>query len=99
MSEGNQKTDVKDGFDLIDFPCDYAFKAMCKVTDNVDLPASLTELMLTMISEDELLEVRSASSRTGKFESVTLKVKVLDRNQLELIYQTIANSPLVVMTL
>ena len=46
-----------------------------------------------------LLSIKSNASRTGKFESVTLNIKLENREQLEIIYKVIAASPRVVMTL
>lgn len=97
MSEKQEQ--VKDGFDLIEYPSDYAFKAMCRVTENTDLVDHLSKRVCSIVSESALLDVRTSSSRTGKYNSLTLKVKVENRDQLEAIYQIIADSPVVVMTL
>ncbi|MBX2846924.1 MAG: DUF493 domain-containing protein [Acidiferrobacterales bacterium] len=91
--------DVKDGFDLIEYPCDYLFKAMCKVADGVDLERELCAIITSILTSEALLKTSSTSSRTGKFCSYTMTVKLENREQLETVYQAIANSPFVVMTL
>ncbi len=99
MSDDNDHSQAQDGFDFIEYPCEYGFKAMCKVTEGVDLKQLLSELVANKINLQALLSVRSNSSRTGKFESITLTVKLNNREQLESVYQAIAASPFVVMTL
>lgn len=95
----NDIEDAKDGFDLIEYPCEYVFKAMCKVEGNQDLTGVIRELVLKIVDQDSVLKLNSNSSRTGKFESVSVTVKLLNRDQLEAVYQAIANAPFVVMTL
>ena len=91
----------KDGFDLIEYPCDYGFKAMCRIELCAEQSATdhMSELVLLHVAESALLKVSSNQSRTGKFESVTLTVRLHRRQELEAIYQAVANSPVVVMTL
>ena len=93
--------EVEDGFDLIEYPCEYGFKAMCRVAACGDLGPSqaMQDIVLKHIAESDLLAVSSNHSRTGKFESVTLTVRLRSRAQLEAVYQAVAASPLVVMTL
>ncbi len=93
--------DPQDGFDLIEYPCEFAFKAMCRV--NAALDESPTQhvsgIVASHLSEAAILGSRSNLSRTGKFESVTISVHLENREQLEGVYQAIANSDRVVMTL
>ncbi|MEM7357681.1 MAG: DUF493 domain-containing protein [Pseudomonadota bacterium] len=93
--------DPKDGFDLIEYPCDYSFKAMCKADDS-DSDANsvmIRDLVLQFLPAEDVLETQSRLSRTGKFESVTISVRLSNRQQLEAIYQAISAAPKVVMTL
>ena len=92
---------AEDGFDLIEYPNDYGFKAMCRIELCVERSATdhMRELVLLHVAESALLKVSSNQSRTGKFESVTLTVRLQSRQELEAIYQAVANSPVVVMTL
>jgi len=91
----------KDGFDLIDYPCDYAFKAMCRVGNFSEnsLKNEILKLVLEHIDESLVLDIKSKFSKTAKFESITITTRISDRKQLEKIYHTISASPLVVMTL
>ena len=93
--------DIKDGFDLIEYPCAYGFKAMCRVdqTATQSIAELMRQLVLSHVAESALLELRVKQSRTGKYESVTISVRLVAREQLEAIYKSIAASPVVVMTL
>lgn len=99
MTDKVDQSAVQDGFDLIQYPCDYGFKAMCKVDESVDIEQQLCELVLVSVQQQDLLSVTSNNSRTGKFVSVTLTVRLQDRVQLEAIYQAVSAEPYVVMTL
>lgn len=93
--------DPQDGFDLIEYPCDFAFKAMCRVdSDSAEPPTQhIQKIVASRLSESVILAVRSNASRTGKFESVTITVHLENRKQLEDVYQAIARSERVLMTL
>lgn len=56
-------------------------------------------LVLQFLNEGDVLNIHSRQSRTGKFESVTISVRLANREQLESIYQALSGSPTVVMTL
>ncbi|MFT4629423.1 MAG: putative lipoic acid-binding regulatory protein [Arenicella sp.] len=91
----------KDGFDLIEYPCDYGFKAMCRVDVNDSQSASdaIQQLVFQHIDQSALIETHVHRSRAGKFESVTVTLRIDNRELLEAIYKSIAESPRVVMTL
>jgi putative lipoic acid-binding regulatory protein len=91
----------QDGFDLIDYPCDFPFKAMCKVDKKDDQVAVevISKLILQYVDQSALIETHTNKSRTGKFESVTVTVRLSNRQQLEAIYKSISAAPRVVMTL
>jgi len=91
--------DPKDGFDLIEYPCDFAFKAMCRAVNDEPAIDHIKSLLKPLSLNKSLLSIKTNASRTGKFESVTLNVKLDNREQLERIYKVIAASPRVVMTL
>lgn len=93
---------TKDGFDLIEYPCDYQFKAMVRVSgleDGQTAVETLREHVLRQVRVVELLEVTTNASRSGRFESVSITVRLQARSQLESIYQILAEHPQVVMTL
>ncbi len=91
--------DPKDGFDLIEYPTDFAFKAMCKAQPDSPAQDYIKGLIMPMVNDGALLSVSGNTSKTGKFESVTVKVRLQSRDELEAIYKLIANSERVVMTL
>ena len=95
----NNKNDPKDGFDLIEYPVDYNFKAMCRAQDGAPAIDYISGLLTPMINDGALLDLSSNVSRTGKFESITAVVRINNRSELESIYKLIAQSPRVVMTL
>ena len=90
---------AKDGFDLIDYPCDYQFKAMGKVASGVDFHKEMRKLAEQVVAPGAVLSITSASSRTGKFESVSMMVTLQNREQLESIYHQISELDWVVMSL
>jgi len=89
----------QDGFDLIEYPVDYNFKAMCRAQEDSPSIDYIRGLIAPMLNDGTLLDLTSNSSRTGKFESVTAVVRINSRDELESIYKLISQSPRVVMTL
>lgn len=91
----------KDGFDLIEYPCDYGFKAMCRVDSSDERSATqiVCELVLKHVDQNALIGTYNNISRTGKFESVTITVRLTEKAQLEAIYGSLSEAPQVVMTL
>ena len=91
--------EAKDGFDLIEYPCDFAFKAMCRADPVQSALDHIQDLISPLVAAEALLEMKANESRTGKFESVTATVRLESRDQLESIYLIIGQSKRVVMTL
>jgi putative lipoic acid-binding regulatory protein len=91
--------DPKDGFDLLEYPLDYNFKALCHAQEGSPAMDYILVLIEPMLNDGALIESTTNSSRTGKFESVTAIVRINNRYELESIYELIAQSPRVVMTL
>lgn len=91
--------DPQDGFDLLEYPCDFPFKAMCKAQENEPAIDYIVGLITPLLNDGALLKTSGNVSRTGKFESVTATVRLQSREELESIYKLIAQSPRVVMTL
>lgn len=92
-------SDPRDGFDLLEYPCDFSFKAMCRAADDESSINHIKGLLKPHVDDQSLCSIKSNASRTGKFEAVTITIKLENREKLETIYQTIAASPRVVMTL
>lgn len=101
MNDNNagSESEPKDGFDLIEYPCDYPFKVMCRAEPDTPAQDYIRGLILPLLDDDALLSMKTNTSRTGKFESVTATVRLRSREELEAIYQLVAQSSRVVMTL
>ena len=99
MSKQNTPEEPKDGFDLIEYPCEFNFKAMCKADEALPAMDYIRSIIEVQVEKSDLLTMHSNASRTGKFESVTAVVKISEREQLERIYKAIADAERVVMTL
>lgn len=100
MSDDQDHSDIKDGFDLLEFPCDYSFKAMCRVMQDGKPAKQIVQALVGRhVSAEQIINIRSTLSRTGKFESVTVTVHLQERAMLELIYQAFADSDDIVMSL
>jgi len=93
-----QRSDPSDGFDLIEYPCVFSFKAMCRASSG-DSQQIVRSLVIKHVTEQCIGEVQQISSRTGKFNSVPIAVHLDDRETLEAIYKELADSDEVVMTL
>lgn len=89
--------DIKDGFDLIEYPHEFVFKAMCLAGQ--DSESILSGLVTKFVEPARLLGVSIRQSKTAKYESISLKVSLENRQELESIYSAIANHKSVVMTL
>ncbi len=98
ISQSTELEGVKDGFDLIEYPCDFAFKAMCRAGE-CTAESHISDLILSVVDDQALKKLTTNQSRTGKFESVTATVALQSREQLESIYSAISKSTRVVMTL
>jgi putative lipoic acid-binding regulatory protein len=89
--------DIKDGYDLIEYPHDFVFKAMCRAGNDSQL--SLSKIVTDLVSSERLIKTVTKQSKTAKYESISLTVSLQNRTELEAIYQAIAAHPSVVMTL
>ncbi len=93
------KDDVKDGFDLLEYPLEFQCKAMCRAAEGVDFEVLIADLVARRIPAERILATKSVDSRTGKFESVSVSMVLDSRAELEGVYQELAASEHVVMTL
>ena len=95
-------SDPKDAFDLLEYPCEFQFKAMVRISGLAE-GESAEQVMQAHLSEHvldtEVQQISSAASRTGRFESVSMTMTVADRDHLERIYSVLAAHEHVVMTL
>jgi hypothetical protein len=83
MSEqDNQET-------LLEFPCDFAIKAMGETSDDLD------ELVIEIVRRhvDDLAEgaVSSKQSSGGKFTSITVMIRATSKQQIDAIYMELSS--------
>jgi hypothetical protein len=74
---------------LIEFPCDFAIKAMGLSGDGLD------ELVVSIVCEhaelcsEDAVSLRQSSG--GKFTSVTVMIRAISKPQLDTIYQALSD--------
>lgn len=73
---------------LIEFPCDFAIKAMGETSDDFD--ALIVSLVRPHVDELKEGTVKTRQSSGGKFTSVTVTVHVTSQIQLDTIYQALS---------
>ena len=93
----NDEPEYQDGFDFIEYPCEFAFKAMAKSNDEIE--SQLCSLVAEVVTENNVLSSKLVKSRTGKFESVTITARLHNREELEAVYKALSEYPEVLMTL
>jgi putative lipoic acid-binding regulatory protein len=70
---------------LIEFPCDFEIKAMGPTSDDFD--AIVVDIIRRHVDDIKEGAVSSKQSSGGKFTSVTVKIYVTSKAQLDEIYQ------------
>lgn len=92
----------QDGFDAIEYPLNYAFKAVCikNETSSInDLQAIIDNAISGVVGSSAVKKLSSKESRAGNYVSVTALVYLESRQQLESVYNVISNLDVVKMTL
>lgn len=83
MSEqDNQET-------LLEFPCDFAIKAMGETSD--DLDQVVIEIVRRHVDDIAEGAVSSKQSSGGKFTSITVTIRATSKQQLDAIYQDLSS--------
>jgi hypothetical protein len=83
MSEqDNQET-------LLEFPCDFAIKAMGETSD--DLDQIVIEIVRRHVEDIAEGAVSSKQSSGGKFTSITVTVRATSKQQLDAIYMELSS--------
>ncbi|MGH1426825.1 MAG: DUF493 domain-containing protein [Arenicella sp.] len=93
---------VQDGFDAIEYPIDFSFKAVCEKLN--ELSSDQLQQIVQQAIRQELGEaaVKGASckeSSTGRYVSVTVLARLENRGQLESVYSVLSGLDVVKMTL
>jgi len=82
---------------LLEFPCQFAIKAMGKSSSDFD--SIVVTIVLQHVDEIKEGAVKSRLSKGGKFTSITVTIEATSKKQLDAIYQGLTDCPEVVMSL
>lgn len=82
---------------LLEFPCQFAIKAMGKNTNNFDLV--VVEIVRRHVPDLGESAVSSRPSKAGTYTAVTVMIEASSRAQLDAIYQGLTDHPDVLMAL
>jgi hypothetical protein len=74
---------------LLEFPCDFAIKAMGETSD--DLDAIVIEIVRRHVDDIAEGAVSSKQSSGGKFTSITVMIRATSKQQLDAIYQDLSS--------
>ncbi len=99
----DKKTDkVQDGFDAIEYPLDFSFKAVCEKLGNrsiEDLQVAVRQAIESVVGTSATKGISSKESSGGKYVSITTVARLENRQQLENVYTAISQLDIVKMTL
>ena len=91
--------EISDGFDLLEYPCDYTFKAMCR--NQPDAISAVKSLFSESNTESRSNEISFSIKPSGKgtYVSVSAILTLKNRQSLEDMYQKLHQHDQVLMTL
>jgi hypothetical protein len=78
---------------LLEFPCDFAIKAMGKTCEELDL--TVVEIVRKHVEDLAEGAVSSRQSSGGKFTSITVTIRATSKPQLDAIYQELSDHELI----
>lgn len=81
----------------LEFPCFYPVKVM--VEHSADARRQVLDVVAEHVAFSRSSDVRYRASRQGRFESITITVRVESRQQLEALYQALHDLSAVKMML
>lgn len=82
---------------LLEFPCQFAIKAMGK--SNVDFDLVVVEIVRRHVPNLSEAAVTTRPSKAGTYTAVTVMIEATSREQLDAIYQGLTDHPDVLMAL
>lgn len=88
---------INDGFDLIEYPCVFKFKAVCKSSPEIE--EKLHALVAKTLSAKAIKSIQQRESKKGSFVSLTLEAELKSRDELETVYAVLKSDENVIMTL
>ena len=86
------------GKPVMEFPCRFPLKTFGR-GDHEEFEQIITDLLRPHCGEDCHFEIRRNQSSGGKFQSLTVTFEAQSREQLDAIYQALADCEHVVMSL
>jgi uncharacterized protein len=81
---------------LLEFPCQFAIKAMGK--NNLEFDLLVLEIVRRHLVDKEKA-VTTRPSKDGNYLAVTVLIQATSKQQLDAIYQDLSDHPLVLMAL
>ena len=87
MSENNEQET------LLEFPCDFAIKAMGETSDELD--AVVVEIVRRHVDDIAEGAIKSRQSSGGKYTSVTVTIRATSKPQLDAIYRDLSGHALI----
>ena len=82
---------------LLEFPCQFAIKAMGKTS--ADFDAVVVEIVRRHVDDIREGAISTRPSKAGTYTSVTVMIEATSREQLDAIYQGLTDHPDVLMAL
>ena len=96
---------IQDGFDAIEYPLDFSFKAVCdkQAVDGNDKNKILETIVKSSVSkivgEQRVKKLNAKESSGGRYVSITITALLENRSELERIYSSLSECSEVKMTL
>lgn len=78
---------------LLEFPCDYAIKAMGETSEQLDM--IVVEIVRRHVEDLAEGAVSTRQSSGGKFTSITVNIRATSKPQLDAIYQELTDHELI----
>lgn len=82
---------------LLEFPCQFAIKAMGK--NNLEFDLLVIEIVRRHVSDLHEQAVTTRPSKDGNYLAVTVLIQASSKQQLDAIYQDLSSHPQVLMAL
>ena len=82
---------------LLEFPCEFPIKIFGLASEQFQDQA--LAIIAPHIPAPDILAVQSRASRGGQYTAVTVTITATSKQQLDLIYQALTASPVVIMAL
>jgi putative lipoic acid-binding regulatory protein len=82
---------------LLEFPCQFAIKAMGKT--NIEFDLLVIDIVGRHVPDLNEQSVTTRSSKDANYLAVTVMIQATSKTQLDAIYQDLSDHPLVLMAL